>query len=107
MVSFYLTQEIHEKVLRLSMLNVTTSFQPLVLGELKKTQRRSLRTCGVSVNCLPCDQATASAYGKIKASLRAQGKPIPIWISAIAPADLTLLTRDSHFKFVSEIEVSD
>jgi len=61
-----------------------------------------------SVGCMSCDQLTAAAYGKIKASLRSKGKPIPendIWISAVANQHkLTLVTRDAHFDYVEEIE---
>ena len=55
------------------------------------------------------DLEVAKSYGKIKASLKAKGKPIPendIWIAATChAADLILITADSDFDFVDEISV--
>ena len=55
------------------------------------------------------DLEVAKSCGKIKASLKAKGKPIPendIWIAATChAADLTLITADSYFDFVDEISV--
>ena len=55
------------------------------------------------------DLEVAKSYGKIKASLKEKGKPIPendIWIAATChAADLTLITADSDFDFVDEISV--
>ena len=55
------------------------------------------------------DLEIAKSYGKIKASLKAKGKPIPendIWIAATChAADLTLITADSDFDYVNEITV--
>ena len=54
---------------------------------------------------LSCDQHTAKIYGEIKSGLKSIGKPIPendIWIAATAMQyNLTLITRDSHFNYVS------
>jgi len=51
-----------------------------------------------------CDTVTARRYGEVKNALRLRGRPIPendIWTSAIAlQHDLTLVTRDQHFKEV-------
>jgi tRNA(fMet)-specific endonuclease VapC len=48
------------------------------------------------------DENVASAYGRIKATLRKKGKPIPendIWIAAIAISNnMAVATRDKHFK---------
>ena len=55
------------------------------------------------------DLEIAKSYGKIKASLKAKGKPIPendIWIAATChAAGLTLVTADSDFDFIDEIRV--
>jgi tRNA(fMet)-specific endonuclease VapC len=52
---------------------------------------------------------TAKVYGEIKNSLKQKGRPIPendIWIAAIAKYNgLTLLTKDEHFKEVSDLSV--
>ncbi len=55
------------------------------------------------------DLEVSKSYGKIKASLKAKGKPIPendIWIAATChAADLTLITADSDFDYIDEITV--
>jgi len=57
------------------------------------------------------DQDTALVYGVIKAELRKKGCPIPendIWIAAIAKQhDLTLITRDAHFKNVTGLQIEN
>lgn len=58
---------------------------------------------------LPCTTATAREYGRIKHSLREQGRPIPendIWIAALAAKHpLVLVTRDAHFSAVAGLAV--
>jgi len=53
--------------------------------------------------------STAIEYGKIKRNLRHKGTPIPendIWLAAITKQyNLTLVTRDEHFKEVEEIKI--
>ncbi len=48
------------------------------------------------------DENTSKYYGKIKAQLKLDGKPIPendVWIASLAiQHNLTLITRDMHFK---------
>jgi tRNA(fMet)-specific endonuclease VapC len=56
---------------------------------------------------LACDIGTARVYGRVRHQLRAKGRPIPendVWIAAIAlQHNLTLLTRDVHFKEVDHL----
>ena len=56
-----------------------------------------------------CDTDTARHYGQIKSQLRRHGRPLPdndIWIAALAiQYDLTLVSRDKHFKEVSDLKV--
>lgn len=58
---------------------------------------------------LACDLDTAREYGVIKNALREKGRLIPendIWIAAIARQhDLTLVTRDEHFKEIKHLKV--
>jgi tRNA(fMet)-specific endonuclease VapC len=58
---------------------------------------------------LDCDGTTARHYAQIKNRLRDAGRPIPendIWIAAIARQHgLTLISRDSHFAEVEELEI--
>lgn len=58
---------------------------------------------------LSCDAETARIYGQIKDDLRRKGRPIPendIWIAALAlQYDLTLLSRDGHFREVDGLIV--
>ena len=58
---------------------------------------------------LVINASTAVEYGKIKRDLRLKGTPIPendIWLAAITKQhNLTLVTRDEHFKKVKEIKI--
>lgn len=58
---------------------------------------------------LACNADTAKIYGEIKSKLREKGQPIPendIWIAAIAMQhSLELVTRDTHFTAVENLEV--
>ncbi|HXZ14134.1 MAG TPA: PIN domain-containing protein [Candidatus Sulfotelmatobacter sp.] len=58
---------------------------------------------------LHSDVETADRYGRIQASLREKGKPIPqndIWIAATAVRHgLALVTLDQHFSFVDGLPV--
>lgn len=58
---------------------------------------------------LGCDNQTSRHYGEIKKNLRVKGRPIPendIWIAAVAKQhDLTIVSRDAHFKEVESIGV--
>ena len=57
---------------------------------------------------LKCDENTAKYYGTVKNKLRKKGRPIPendIWIASIAlQYDLTLITRDDHFKEIEKLK---
>jgi tRNA(fMet)-specific endonuclease VapC len=90
----------------------------IVLGELYYGVRKSGRVkqnlkrideFAFSNAVLACDLDTAREYGKIKSALQAEGRLIPendIWITAIAQQhDLTLATRDGHFKDVKHLKV--
>lgn len=58
---------------------------------------------------LASDADTAREYGVIKSTLQEKGQPIPendIWIAAVARQhDLTLVTRDGHFKEVVHLKI--
>ncbi len=88
----------------------------IVLGELfygasksinAKANTERIENFANKVSTLSCDSETAKFYGAIKNHLKSIGKPIPendIWIASIAKQhELTLITRDDHFKFVEEI----
>jgi len=90
----------------------------IVIGELNFGARKSTRVqenlerinIFVASNViLSCDAVTAFYYGRVKEELRQKGKPIPendIWVAAIAlQYDLTLITRDEHFKEVAELTI--
>ena len=90
----------------------------IVLGELYYGAQKSARveTNSARVNTfaagsavLVCDTAAAQYYGAIKNQLRAKGNPIPendIWIAATAMQhQLTLVTRDEHFRAVDGLIV--
>lgn len=62
-------------------------------------------------NCsiLPADANTADVYGKIKAALMKQGRPIPendLWIAALAcQYSIPLLTTDHHFAEIEGVQL--
>jgi tRNA(fMet)-specific endonuclease VapC len=60
-------------------------------------------------NVVYIDETTARIYGKIRADLRKEGKPIPendIWIAAIAlQHNFILATNDNHFKKVNLLKI--
>lgn len=57
------------------------------------------------------DNEIAKMYGKVKAGLKAKGRPIPendIWIAATAlAANLSLVTADSDFQNVSDLVIEN
>ena len=87
----------------------------LYFGAYKSTKREeNLAAVNAFVTgrvVLRPDITTANTYGEIKAAIRAKGRPIPendIWIAAIAVQyDLTLLTRDEHFKQVAGLKLKN
>ena len=97
----------------------TEVFLPsIAVGELLYGARKSSRVAenvrrveefAASIAVLPCDAKSAAAYGEVKASLSAKGKPIPendVWIAAIAHQHgLTLVSRDEHFRQVDNLSV--
>lgn len=100
------------------LMGTTIHLSCIALGELYFGAYKSTRVAdnlqriaqfveGYSV--LMCDQPTADRYGQIKVGLRQKGRPIPendIWIAAMAlQYDLTLVTRDAHFKEVDGLSL--
>jgi tRNA(fMet)-specific endonuclease VapC len=90
----------------------------IALGELYYGARKSARAAAnvqrvgalaAASAVLACDAATAAAYGELKAELRARGAPIPendLWVAALARQhQLALVSRDSHFGGVPDLEV--
>ena len=109
----------NDALVRKGLIKAAQVFVPsIVLGELYYGAHKSLQkdkniarvdelaAAGV---ILSPNTATAREYGEIKNILQNKGRPIPendIWIAAIAKQyDLTLVTRDEHFKEVKEIAV--
>lgn len=84
---------------------------PFVIGELKYGAylsgdiiRHNKQIDDFLVNCkiISVDADTATVYGRIRADLKKQGRPIPendIWIAASATQlNLPLFTTDKHFE---------
>lgn len=89
-----------------------------VLGELRYGAQASARVesnlarldeFARAMMVLPCDTGTAKWYASVKFELRKKGRPIPendVWIAAIARQhDLTLITRDGHFREIEGLDV--
>jgi tRNA(fMet)-specific endonuclease VapC len=108
-----------EAVVQASLANAAEVFIPsIVLGELYYGANKSLLVAeniakidefAASNSTLVCDTRTAQAYGQIKNSLRAKGRPIPendIWIAALGKQhSLTLITRDAHLGEVEGLAI--
>ncbi len=90
----------------------------VVLGELLYGALHSSRAdeniakierLAATMTVLDCDRDTARFYGRIKASLRRRGRPIPendIWIAASAQQHgLTVATRDRHFENIEDLSI--
>ncbi|MBI1822325.1 MAG: type II toxin-antitoxin system VapC family toxin [Nitrospirae bacterium] len=77
-------------------------------GRMKENHAR-IDEFARSSTVLSCDTETAKRYGDIKNRLKEKGRPIPendLWIAAIAQQyDLTLVSRDTHFDNVEELQV--
>ena len=63
------------------------------------------------VRLLGFSRAAAEEYGRVRAELKAKGRPIPgtdAQIAAVARLHrLTVLTADRHFSFISGLEVAN
>lgn len=92
----------------------------IVLGELEygvnlaappERQREAVRTFMESATLLLPTARTAAEYGRIKATLKTTGTPLPendVWIAAFAlEHGLPLATRDAHFAQVAGLTVFD
>jgi len=91
-----------------------------VLGELyfaayasrrKQQNLHKLASLLEHIPVLRFDQSAAEEYGRIKAELKAQGRPIPGTDAQIAPIarlhNLVVLTSDRHFAFVDGLQVEN
>lgn len=89
-----------------------------ILGELRYGALASTRVAEnlarlelftAVVPTLPCDTETVTHYADIRIGLRKKGTPIPendMWIAAVARQHgLTVLSRDSHFKQIENLDV--
>jgi len=98
----------------------TVYISTIVLGELYFGAEKSARVAEnlqrieefvAGMGILNVDKDTAREYGRIVHQLQIKGRPIPrndIWIAAVAlQYDLTLLTRDEHFKVVAGLTTQD
>jgi tRNA(fMet)-specific endonuclease VapC len=88
----------------------------IVLGELyvginrvahKNNHLNKLNSFLELCSVLDVDSTTSAIFGELTAELYKKGKPIPtndVWIAAtVKQHDLTLVTRDKHFKEISNI----
>ncbi len=89
----------------------------VVLGELYFGARKSknvdrnverIEEFAGNISILGCEHETSRRYGALKRDLAAHGRLIPendIWIAATAlQHGLTLVTRDTHFEAVEELD---
>lgn len=89
----------------------------ITVGELYYGAKKSARSTenlgrvknfAASITVLGCDLETAYRYGEVKNKLRFKGRPLPendVWIAAITlQYNLTLVTRDAHFREVENLQ---
>jgi tRNA(fMet)-specific endonuclease VapC len=61
-----------------------------------------------AIGVLPCEDATAEVYARVKQDLRAKGRLIPdndLWIASTAiQHGLALIDRDAHFDQIERLE---
>ncbi len=92
----------------------------IVLGELYFGARKSAHVeaniarideFAANSAVLGCDAETARYYGEVKNNLRSKGHPLPendVWLAAIVTQhDLTLISRDAHFKEVEGLRTEE
>lgn len=92
----------------------------VVLGELEyganlatppARQQEAVRVFMEGATLLLPTARTAAEYGRVKATLKTAGTPLPendVWIAAVAREhDLPLATRDAHFNQVPSLQVLD
>ena len=90
----------------------TTVIGELFFGAFKSTHSKEnislIEKFALFNTVLSCGLGTGKEYGRIKNLLKIKGSPIPendIWIAAVAiEHDLTLVTRDEHFKHINELK---
>ena len=113
-------ESIIAKLLEAATNNLLIYIPVIAIGELyygaeqsqkKENNRKQIEELVKVSEVLECDEETAVYYGKIKSQLKLQGKPIPendIWIAALCKQfNLTLATRDNHFKHIPDIELAE
>jgi tRNA(fMet)-specific endonuclease VapC len=102
-----------DRVLRLDGIHISAiTFGELIYGachsRLEADNLKKIDRLYDLVHLLEVDRTTSEIYGKIKGDLRKTGRPIPdndIWVAASARQhELTLATRDGHFKNVSNLD---
>ncbi len=90
----------------------TTVIGELFFGALKSGRPKAnfarIENFAAGNTVLACDIGTSREYGRIKNILHKMGRPIPendIWIAALAlEHELTLVSRDEHFKKIDELK---
>jgi tRNA(fMet)-specific endonuclease VapC len=103
-------------VQKVKSLNRLIQIPSIVLGELlygaenstrKESNKQRVDELIKIVFVVGCDAETARHYAIIKSQLKLKGTPIPendLWIAALAKQhDLILVSRDAHFKRISEL----
>lgn len=91
---------------------------PAVIGELVYGAMRSRKIESNLENLhrfmrffmlLPCTEATAMHYGRLRGTLANVGRPIPnndVWIAAAAVEhSLAIVTRDAHFHAIEGLDL--
>jgi tRNA(fMet)-specific endonuclease VapC len=93
----------------LSVVVIGELFVGALRSERKEQNLAQVERLASGPNVLECDANTARHYAAIRDKLRLKGRPIPendMWIAASARQhDLTLVTRDAHFREIEGLSV--
>lgn len=93
-------------------ISITVSSELYFAAYASRHQTQNLRSINRLLDHIPLldfDVLVAEEYGRIKAELKAKGRPIPGTDAQIAAVvrlhDLTVLSTDHHFKYVDNLRV--
>ncbi|MBI1293458.1 PIN domain-containing protein [bacterium] len=95
----------------LSMPTVGELYFAVFSSKRQQQNMLNLRRLLERIAVLPFDTSTAREYGRIRAELKAKGRPIPgvdAQIAAVARVrNLTVLTADRHFDYIDGLAVEN
>jgi predicted nucleic acid-binding protein len=93
----------------ISIVTYAELYEGIQQSSRRAEREQQLKEVTATLDVLPIDLEVAHHFGQIRADLRRRGQPIPdldVLIAATALRnDLTLITRDAHFRRVPGIRL--